>query len=111
MTTQAQRLRRRRKARQDLSQFAALIETPGTGTVVIPADGMFALRAPAAHAAGNALTVTGPTNRTIGVPALAENDFHLIGKLERGTTVALQSWIDLYVHAGLGGYRKICDGS
>jgi hypothetical protein len=110
MTTTAQQ-RKRRMARQNLSMFTALLDTPETGTVVIPATGLFALRAPAAHAAGNALTVTGPTDRTIGVPALAENEFHLIGKLERGSAVALQSWIDLYVHTGLGGYRLICNGS
>jgi hypothetical protein len=111
MTTAAQLKRKRQRERQNVAAFAALLSAPATGSVVIPADGMFAIVTPAAHVAGNALTVVGPLNRTIGVPAMAAGEQRLIGKLERGSTVTLAAWADLHLDTGLGTYRKIRRGS
>lgn len=111
MTTAAQLRRNRQRERQNVREFAALLKTPATGNVVIPADGMFAIVTPLVHVAGNAATTVGPRNRTIGVPAMAAGEQRLIGKLERGTTVTLAAWADLHVDTGLGTYRKICSGS
>ena len=111
MTTAAQLKRARQRERQNVKEFSALLKVPATGSVVIPADGMFAVVTPLAHVAGNAATVVGPRNRTIGVPAMAAAEQRLIGKLERGSTVTLAAWANLYVDTGLGTYRKICSGS
>lgn len=102
---------KRQRQRQNVGAFAALVDTPAVGTVVIPANGMFALVTPAIHAAGAAAVVTGPRNRTISVPAMVAAKHRPIGKLEEGSSVVLQAWVDLYVDTGLGKYQKICRGS
>lgn len=111
MTTATQLKRKRQRQRMDVAAFKALLATPATGSVAIPANGMFAIVTPLLHAAGNAATVVGPRNRTIGVPAMPAGEQRLIGKLEKGSTVTLAAWADLYLDTGLGKLRKICKGS
>jgi len=111
MTTAAQLRRKRQRQRSNVAAFSALLAAPETGSVVIPADGMFAIVTPSSHATGVAATVAGPSNRSIGVPAMAAGQRHLIGKLERGSEVILEAWANLYVDTGLGNLQLICEGS
>lgn len=109
-TTLALQLYKKRKVRQNASAFKVLLATPASGTAVLPASGMFALRPDAVTTQRAGVTVTGPSSRTISVPALAAGVFHHIGKLERGSSVTVEAGIDLYVDTGLGKYRKIVNG-
>jgi hypothetical protein len=100
------------RERQNLRKFKAALASPPTTTLTIPATALFALVSRAGNAAlGSALTVTGPTNRTIGVPALVTGQRKLIGKLERGTVVTINAALDLYVETGLGSYKRVLKGA
>lgn len=100
-----------RAERQALSKFKSLVATPALTSTKLPATAVFAIRSRAGNVAGSALTVTGPSARTIGVPALAANEFHRIGKLEAGSTTTIGAAFDLYIDTGLGSYKKILRGA
>lgn len=103
---------RRRRYRQNISAFQALIDTPEDAPFVLPATGLFAImRRSGSAAVATALTVTGASTRTVGIPAMAVGDIHQIGKLEKGSEVELAATFDLYVNNGIGKYLKIAEGA
>lgn len=105
------RQQQKRRERQNVTAFLALLKTPGASGAVLPASGTFALVSRAGTAAITAATFTGTRTHTVGVPALVAGAPHLIGKLEIGTVVTLVSGFDLYLDTGLGTYRKVLHGA
>lgn len=101
-----------RKVRQALSKHKAALASPPLTTFIIPATALFALVRPIGGAAtGAAMTIAGPSARTIGAPALATGERHMIGKLERGSVVSLNAAFDLYINTGLGTYKRVARGA
>lgn len=103
-------VRGRRKARQNVSAFAALIATPATGDFDMPAGGKILLLATAGAAAGDtAAVVSGPSTRTIKTPLLLAGESVVIDWIERASNVALSTGFEAYVDTGLGLYKKIAE--
>jgi hypothetical protein len=99
---------RHRKERQNVSAFAALIETPAVGAVTLPAGARVSFVAVAGAVAGTPLaTVTGTTNRTIGSQGLAAGERQALDYLERAVVITPQAGVDVYVDAGLSVWKKI----
>lgn len=99
---------REQMARRDRSEFADLIETPAVGAVTFPANARFALRSVSGNAAGvTAATVTGPSTRTIKVPALAAGQRSTIHYAEAGSVVTPEAGFDVLLDNGLGRLVKI----
>lgn len=97
-----------RKERRNVSAFVALIDTPATAEVVLPANGRFRVVATAGAVAGTlACTVTGSTERLIQTPLLAAGGYVTLDQLERGVTVSLEASFELWVDTGLGRFSKI----
>jgi hypothetical protein len=100
-----------RKYRQNVSHFAALIATPASGSVTLPAGARLSFVATAGAVAGSTLaTITGPTTRTIGSKGLAAGERQDFDWAERGVVIALHTGVDLYIDQGLCRWAKIATG-
>lgn len=105
MATQLHVLKKRRE-RQNLSAFAALIATPGnlvTG-VVIPAESDVYVSTSSTLASTTHLLDVG--DREIGAPAAVANKAHHVGRLHRGSMVekaaGAPGTVSVYVRDGTG---------
>lgn len=106
---------RKRRARQDLKGFDALIASPGnlaTG-IVLPANGVFFLSNSTLRAVTTVVMTVNP-DRTIGIPASAANTYSPAGWLAAGKTVAkavgAPGTVRLYVQDDLGTLYLIAEG-
>lgn len=102
----------KRKARQNVSAFAALIASPATGSFVLPAGARLSFVATAGAAAGATLaTLTSSTVRTIKAAKLmAAGDRQVLDYAERAVTVDPVSGVDVYIDSGLNVWKKVCEG-
>lgn len=106
---------RRRKARQDLAEFASLIDAPGnlaTG-VVLPANAH--LRASvAALLAAPTVVIDVSGGREIGLPAGASGKVSRVGYFEASRTITkaagAPATVSVYVEDGFGTLYKIAEG-
>lgn len=100
------------KYRQQVSRYKGTIASPPLTTLTIPATARFAIASRAGNAAiASALTVTGPTARTIGVPIMVTAQRRQIGLLHRGAVVTINAALDLYIDAGLGRWQRVLRGA
>ena len=107
-----------------VAKYKALIKTPATGAFTLPANGKFAVKSTAGNIANaTALTLAGyhstqsnadplpkPTpgsTRTVKVPLLAAGKMYKIGNLQRAAVVTMSVGFELWVHTGLGVYKKV----
>jgi hypothetical protein len=119
-------VRKRRKARQNVSSFAALIATPETGEFRMPQSGRLRLVSVAGASAGDtAATIIGPFpaysedeetgeivrgpigDRTIKTPVLAAGGSVVIDGLVARSLVTPASGFECYVDIGLGRWAQI----
>lgn len=101
----------KRKARQDVSAYAALIASPASGTVVLPAGARVSFVATAGATAGDTLAVvTTSTTRTIKARTLAAGERQVLDRLERGASVALSAGINLDIDSGLAVWKTVGEG-
>ena len=97
-----------RKKRQNVTAFKALLATPATGSVTLPANARLAFRSVSGAVAGTtAATLVGTSNRTIQTPALAAGEFVTLDYAERDTVVIPSSGFDVLLDIGLGRFQKI----
>lgn len=103
---------RRRRYRQSVSAYAALLDTPAVTTTELPAPARFGLKATAPVTTGAALTAAGRASRSIHVPAMAAGDVHVIGVLEQGVDVTLtKANVQLCLDMGNGSYQPVLVGA
>lgn len=97
---------RERRAKRSRAAFAALIATPGTGALAMPAGARVMMRATTSHTAGDtAATFAG---RTIATGADIDSGAWVnVGWLERGVTITPATGFDLYIDIGMGWTAKI----
>jgi hypothetical protein len=101
-----------RKARQDVSSFAALIATPVVGPVSLPAGARIGFMSPTPRVEGTtAGTMVGPSNRTIQTPTLLAGQRVVIDRAERATVVEPAAGFELQIDTGLGVWRTISTGA
>lgn len=106
----------RRKARGDLTRFAALIDTPGnllTG-VKLPGNGKLLASTSSVLAVPTVLVNVNAGGRDIGIAAGAANKVHALGGFERGRTVTKKAGapgtVSIYVADGFGRPVLIAQG-
>jgi hypothetical protein len=101
-----------RQYRQQVSRYKSAIASPPLTTLTIPATARFAIASRAGNAAlASALTVTGPTARTVGVPIMVTAQRRQIGLLHRGAVVNINAALDLYVDTGIGQWKRVLRGA
>jgi hypothetical protein len=117
-------IRKRRRARQNASSFAALIESPETGEFQMPQSGKLRFVSVDGCAEGTtAATIVGPfpeysdedgiivrgaiADRTIKTPELEAGQGVVIDGLVARSKVTTASGFDCYVDVGLGRWKKI----
>lgn len=116
--------RKRRRQRQDVSAFNALIAEPATGDFDMPANGRIRFIATAGAAAGDtAATLTGGfvqygdedgvltrenvSTREIKTPEMVAGQAVVIDRIERGVNVDAETGFDVEVDTGLGVWKQI----
>jgi hypothetical protein len=105
--------RRNRRVRQDFTDYAALVATPGSLTtgVALPAAGILWVSTTSALVAATALVDIGA--RSLGAPIGAANARHKIGYFETGMTVELAATavgtVSLYVEDPARVLHKIAE--
>lgn len=125
-------VRKQRKLRQNVTSFAALIATPETDTVVLPAGARLSIPYPdetdpelllaTAVGAFTSAEDRTPADRELKTRPLTEAEIDdeietlsagrlVIDWLEKGVEVTLESGFELYVDIGLGRWRKIAEGA
>lgn len=134
MTTGSVRaqVRKRQKARQDVTAFAALIADPADTTFTMPASGKIRFVAIAGAVANDlAATLVGayrgmrdgvpedgepefvlsddPEPREIKTPLLTAGGYVVIDRIERAVEVTLEAGFAAYVDTGLGVFKKIAE--
>src|SRR5690348_9746430 len=96
--------RKRRKERQNVSAFAALIASPAEGAFTMPAGGRLRFVAPEGAVEGDtAAILVGPTTRTIKIGATSV----VIDWVERDVEVTPESGFGVDVHTGHGRWARI----
>lgn len=112
----AQVSHKRRKERQNVSAYAALIATPAGAIFDLPANGRISFVSVAGCPAGTlAASLTGPyrnqagenVDRVIQTPLLLAGERVVIDRLERAVHVELGAGFDVYVDTGLSVWKKI----
>jgi hypothetical protein len=102
---------RRQRQRSDVSQYAALIETPAVAPFALPANGRVAFKAVSDIVAGQPLaTIQGKSTRNIGSKGLSTGQSQILDFVEEGATVTLQATVEMFVDTGLGLFKKIAQG-
>lgn len=105
-------LTRDQKRRRDRTSFDALVKTPASGAVTLPANGRFAFVATADCEAGVPVaSVAGPTNYDIKSREMTAGQSLVVDRLELGTVVTVDAGFDMYVLDGLSTGSKICEGA
>lgn len=99
---------KRQRNRRDVSAFAALIDTPGSGAITMPANARIYLRSVAGASLGDDMATIG--SRTIQSPALDAGESMDGIYVERGQVVTPEVGVECYIDAGLGVRRKIGEG-
>jgi len=109
---QAQVIAEHRKERQNVTAFAALVASPVTGAVTLPAGARLAFRSVAGATAGTtAATIAASTNRTIKTPALAAGESMTLDYVERAAVVTPAAGFEVLLDIGLGRFTKIGEGA
>lgn len=109
---QAQVIAKHRKERQNRTAFDALLASPSTGAITLPASARLALRSTAGALAGaTAATITSSANRTIKTPVLAAGESMPLDYVERGAVVTPSSGFEVLLDIGLGRFEKIGEGA
>lgn len=99
----------RRKARQNVSAFKALITTPGTGAIAMPANCRLAFKTAAGASAGTAVaTISGSgKTRNIQCPVLAAGETIVIDNVEKDFIVTAAAGFDVMLDTGFSNFIKI----
>lgn len=109
---QVQVIAKSRKERQNVSAFAALVASPVTGAITLPAGARLAFRSVAGASAGTtASTIAGTSNRTIKTPALAAGESMTLDHVERAAVVTPAACFEVLIDIGLGRFAKIGEGA
>lgn len=112
MSTWLQNILKDRKQRRNARAYTALITTPGTGAVTLPAGIRIALKSVSGCIAGTtAATLAGTSNHTIKTPLLDVGGKVVVDFVERGTVVTPSVGFDLMIDKGLGRFVKIGEGA
>ncbi len=109
---QAQVIAEHRKERQNVTAFAALVASPVTGAITLPAGARLAFRSVAGTSAGaTAATIAASTNRTIKTPTLAAGESMMLDYVERAAVVTPAAGFEVLLDIGLGRFAKIGEGA
>jgi hypothetical protein len=100
---------KRRQERQDVSAFASLIATPGTGAFTLPASARLYFLSVSGCAAGTTAATVG--GRTIETPLLEAGAHGNVIYAERGVEVTPQADFEVHLDTGLGVLQKIGEGA
>ena len=118
----APNIRKARKAKQDRSAFATLIDTPAFGSFTMPANGRIRFVVASGFAAGDLLaTLVGPfkdqdpnsgtygdnVDRLIKSPGLNANQHLVIDRLEKGVEITPETQVNVELDVGLGRWARI----
>jgi hypothetical protein len=116
-------LRRKRRQRADVSSYSALIASPATTTVVLPASGRIGIYTESAQAADTtAATLSGAfrvrtteglgavTDKVIKTPLIGDEGGRVvIDRLEKGVSITVEAGFVVQVDIGMGAWRTICN--
>lgn len=103
---------KRRKQRQNISAFKALMATPAVGAVTLPANARLALRSVAGSVEGDpAATIVGASDRTIHAPDLDAGEMLVLDQVARGAVVTPVAGFELMLDTGLSNFVKIGEGA
>jgi hypothetical protein len=111
--------RKHRKERENRDRFAALIQTPATGSFTMPANGRIRFVATAGSVEGaTAATLEGtfhdgdaPVERTIRTPVLAAGGYVKVDSIEKDVVVNVEATFEAQVDMGLGKWATIAEGA
>lgn len=95
-------VRKNRRLRQNLSAFGAVIKTPATGILTLPASAHLYVRSAVATGATTEALSVG--DRTLSAPPLRAGQVFELGWFERGSQVEVLNGLELLITAGLGRY-------
>lgn len=107
----SRRLRINREERNTASAFKALVASPVTGLVTLPAGGRLRFRSPAGCAAGTtAATIVSGSTTLVKTPLLAAGESTFTVWAYKGAQVTPAVGFDLMVDVGMGVYSKVAQG-
>lgn len=103
---------KRRKNRQNVTEFNAYIAAPATGSLTLPASGRFCLVATSAAVEGTlAATIVNDKTILMNVPAMLVGESINIDHIQAFSQVTIEAGFDLYIDTGLGIYKLVIQGT
>ena len=102
-------LEKKRRARQNVKAFKALLTTPATGAFKLPANARLAFQSVAGAAQGDPVaTLVSTATRNIECPLiLSAGAYFVLDNAEIGTTVTPVAGWNVLLDTGLGVFKKI----